>query len=537
MRKPRLYFVYLLTILFFILPGSVLAQTESDTVVRAILFYSPSCQHCHHVITEVLVPMTEEYGDQLQVVGIDTSQPNGSALYQTTINHFQIPDERRGVPTLIVNDVILVGSGEIPDQFPTMVEEILADGGNTWPDIPGLADALSTDAEPEPTPTPTPEATPTPIALGTSVAAAGEAASNTPAVYMAYFFDPTCLDCARVSAELDALQRDYPNLVVQRFDVNEEAALNEALSEKYDVPAEHRLMAPFIFVGDVGLAADEITASTLESIIEQPEAAALTPPWENLDVEPETATRRIAERFKDFSLLAVAGAGLLDGVNPCAFTTIIFFVSYLALVGRKGRDILLVGSAFTLAVFLTYLAMGLGLAEVVRQISAFALIGRLIYGATALICLVLAVMSLWDYIKIRQGRLTEISLQLPKALKRRVHDTIRTSSRMRGFVAAAFGAGILVSIFELACTGQVYLPTIVFVTGIAEMRWLAVAYLLLYNVMFVVPLIIVFGVTYFGTSSQDLTRVFQENAGTVKLLTALLFALLGGWLGYMILTI
>jgi hypothetical protein len=150
----------------------------------------------------------------------------------------------------------------------------------------------------------------------------------------------------------------------------------------------------------------------------------------------------------------------------------------------------------------------------------------------------LAGLSFWDYGKIRRGQLTEIALQLPKSLKQRIHATIRSSSRTaRGYISAAFAAGVLVSIFELACTGQVYLPTIVFVTGVSEMRIKAIAYLLLYNLMFVVPLLAVFLVTYFGTSSQQLTKTFQTHAGGVKLFTAVLFTILGLWLAYMVLAI
>jgi hypothetical protein len=353
-------------------------------------------------------------------------------------------------------------------------------------------------------------------------------------IYLAYFFDPSCLECARVSAELVDLQDRYPQLVVQRFELPQEAALNEAMGEKYGLPEKDRLLAPMIFIGDECLLPSQINPTRLQALIEDPTMAQAPPPWANLDAVETAAEARIIERFNRFSLLAVAGAGLLDGVNPCAFTTLIFFVSYLALVGRKGRDILLVGAAFTLAVFLTYLVLGLGLAEVIRRFSAFSLIGRLVYGLTALICLGLSIISLLDYVKIRQGRLTEISLQLPKSLKQQIHQTIRTHSRMRGYVGAAFGAGVLVSLFELACTGQVYLPTIIFVTGVAKLRLTALAYLVLYNLMFIVPLVVVFGLTYLGTNSRQFNTFFQAKAGVVKLLTAVLFALLGIWLGYMV---
>jgi hypothetical protein len=526
----RCWFVAIfLFLLSGLVTGSANAQAGPQPVVRAVLFHSPSCSHCHYVIQEILPPLHEKYGDQFQLIGIDVSQPGGQQFYQAAVAHFKISESRRGVPALIIGDVVLVGSGEIPAQLPVLIENWLANGGIDWPAVPGLREALAASAPAE-QPSPTPQATPTPEQQSTAVALAGGA---TP-IYMAYFHDPNCLDCRRVNAELDVLQSQFPQLVVRKYNVFEEAALNEIMGEKYGVPADQRLIAPAIFVGDLSLASDEISNARLLSLIANPPAAAASPPWEGLEVVPDVASARIVERFQQFSVLAVIGAGLLDGVNPCAFTTMIFFVSYLTLVGRRGREILMVGGSFTLAVFLTYLVLGLGLVEVIRQVESFATIGIILYGVTALICLVLAALSLWDYIQIRRGKLTEIALQLPKSLKKRIHSTIRTSSRTSGFVAAAFGAGILVSIFELACTGQVYLPTIVFVTGISEMRSVAVAYLVLYNIMFVVPLIAVFTVTYWGTSSQQLTAIFQSRAGLVKLFTAGLFTVLGVWLAYMV---
>jgi hypothetical protein len=71
-------------------------------------------------------------------------------------------------------------------------------------------------------------------------------------------------------------------------------------------------------------------------------------------------------------------------------------------------------------------------------------------------------------------------------------------------------------------------------TGVAEMRLPAIAYLLLYNAAFVIPLVIVFSVTYLGINNQQLTAAFKANAGAVKLFTAALFAVLGGWLAYLL---
>jgi len=113
----------------------------SDPVVRAVLFYSPSCGHCHYVITEVLPPLFQQYGSQLHIVGIDVSQPDGQALFLAALQHFKL--ETSGVPFLVVGDTYLVGSGDIPAQFPSLIDRYLAQGGVDWPAIPGLAGALS----------------------------------------------------------------------------------------------------------------------------------------------------------------------------------------------------------------------------------------------------------------------------------------------------------------------------------------------------------------------------------------------------------
>jgi uncharacterized membrane protein len=127
-------------------------------VVRAVLFYSPACPHCHLVIEEVLVPLFEQYGEQLEMVGVDTSSPGGSQLFGSAIQRFAIPPEQQVVPMLIVGETILLGSYDIPDQFPGLIERHLAQGGIDWPDIPGLSEALAA-APSEPTATPAPTRT------------------------------------------------------------------------------------------------------------------------------------------------------------------------------------------------------------------------------------------------------------------------------------------------------------------------------------------------------------------------------------------
>lgn len=116
----------LIVAIFTLIWPSTLARAN-DPVVHAVLFYSPTCPHCHTVITQHLPPLQAKYGDKLQVLQIDVSQPDGQELYQTTIEKFKIPDDRIGVPTLMVGSTILVGSLEIPEQFSSIIEKGLAE--------------------------------------------------------------------------------------------------------------------------------------------------------------------------------------------------------------------------------------------------------------------------------------------------------------------------------------------------------------------------------------------------------------------------
>ena len=215
-------------------------------------------------------------------------------------------------------------------------------------------------------------------------------------------------------------------------------------------------------------------------------------------------------------------AGLLDGINPCAFTTLIFLLAALALAGRSRREILMLGLFFTLSVFVTYFLIGLGFFQAVRAASVFPVIGRIIRWVLFAVLVVFAVLSIYDWRKIRAGKPSEILLQLPMVLKQKIHASIRTYARSTALAGSAIAMGFFVSVFELACTGQVYFPTLTYLARV-EGGTRSYLFLGLYNVGFIAPLLVVFGLSYAGVSSQRITRIFQTHLGTVKLGTAALF--------------
>ncbi len=239
----------------------------------------------------------------------------------------------------------------------------------------------------------------------------------------------------------------------------------------------------------------------------------------------------IRDKINSVQLLPIIGAGLLDGINPCAFATIIFFISYLSFAGKGGKEILGTGIAFTLAIFLCYTLIGLGLFKGFEKLTEVPFVSLIIKIITVSMVFVLGVLSVYDYIKCRQGKPADMKLQLSPLLKEKIHKSIVSkredfagkNSGVFKLVLAGFSVGVLVSIFEFACTGQIYLPTIMYMLKIPGLRFGALGYLLLYNLMFVAPLIIIFILAWKGITSEQFTNIMLKHLSKIKIGMAVFF--------------
>ena len=239
------------------------------------------------------------------------------------------------------------------------------------------------------------------------------------------------------------------------------------------------------------------------------------------------------KRFLSWGLLTVAGAGLIDGINPCAFTVLVFFISFLNFVGYRKRELLVLGIVFILAVFLTYILLGLGLFKFIQSLESFTLLSKIIYLGTASLAVILGIYSLYDwYIYRRTGNPEDVKLRLPDFIKQKIHKTIQGASRNKKktlleLAGAVFLSGFIVSLLESVCTGQTYIPTIAYVFRDPGLRMHALGYLVLYNLMFILPLVIILIAGLAGVGSEAFSKLIRRHLGVVKLLTAALFFFLG----------
>jgi cytochrome c biogenesis protein CcdA/glutaredoxin len=349
-----------------------------------------------------------------------------------------------------------------------------------------------------------------------------------PNLRVVYFSSPGCPDCRQVKGYLEELQSAFPELQIEEHSIRqaESIRLNEALSERFNVPSASRRVAPAVFAGGGYLVKNDIAIDKLGRLISD-SAAVPIESWHQLSGEQlAAANASLAQSFSSFNLGAVILGGLVDGINPCAFATIIFFLSYLQVARRAPGEILGVGLAFTLGVFITYFSLGLGLSEVVHGLQSVQVLAILVNWVMVAALAVLIALTVRDGVLASQGRLREMTLQLPGFLKERVHSTIRTSTRHSRFLLAAFLAGAIVSALELACTGQIYLPTIIFMVQASADRVTALGYLVAYNLAFILPLLIICFLAWFGMRHHSLVEFQQRHTAAVKFATAALFAAL-----------
>jgi len=476
--------------------------------VQILIFYDPN-HASFEALNELLTSLVKEYGSGLQPFPIDITPPENADKLAELNKGLGGGQPAPGTPEILIDRQLLVGMEEIAAQLPGLVEEYLAQGGST---IPAWEELIG--GEPSATAVPETGATVAPVSP----------------IYLAYFEQAGCQECARTTYDLEVVKAQYPQLVIESYPIEDEDSkvLSEWLGDRFGVPEEKRLATPMIFVGEDYLIGTDANLENLLVVVAKYAQTGAERVWDEFD--PEQGDQAIVDRFKSFGLLTVLGAGLIDGLNPCAFATLVFFISYLTFTGRRGRDILFVGLSFALGVFLTYLLVGVGLLKVLQSLSFFAELGRWVYLLTALVCVVLAILTFRDFFRAREGQANEMTLKLPLSIRRRINKVIRENAQTRAFVVMAFLTGFVVSLLEFACTGQVYLPTIIYVMSQPELAGQAFLYLVLYCLVFILPLVVVFVLSYFGTSSEQLGQFVNRHTSTIKFATGLLFVGLALWM-------
>ena len=325
------------------------------------------------------------------------------------------------------------------------------------------------------------------------------------AIKLAFFKQVGCSACAKVEPVVKAFNAERPDVQIKEYEITVEGGdLLTGLGRHTGLPKDKVGRVPAIFSDRMGLVGMSIDPQTLKQVANSSTGKA---PWN---------IQGLRGGASSLGFVTVVFGGLLDGINPCAFTVWIFLIAYLGYMQKSRKEMAIAGLVFTGAVFLTYLAIGLGLRSLL-QIGGdlWVHFNTALQLVVAGLVLVLAVLSFADGLLASKGRVKDSWLKLPDSWQSTIRQTISKKARLGLTVGGTLVLGVLVAAIEFPCTGQVYV-SILSILQSQPFRANALAWLVLYNVCFVLPLLAVFVLTFYGLTSEKLREWFKQHMAKVK---------------------
>ena len=340
---------------------------------------------------------------------------------------------------------------------------------------------------------------------------------------LVFFYEEGCPHCARVEAFLERIQPDYPQLEIVRYSVREEESLDllNQLLEAYGIPGLS-WSTPVIFIGEVadvggtfyrpGQEPQPLTGLAEELALEDAirEAIAQNAPSPLTKVEGGKG-KGLAEKL---TIPAVVLAAAADSVNPCTFAVLVLLLGTLLVAGRRGK-VLQAGLAFVSAIYISYFLMGIGIFTAIQTAG----VQRPFILAVSSLAILLGLWNIKDYFAYGKWFTIEVPQRWRPLVKRLTSSVVS--------VPGAFAVGVLDSLFLLPCSSGPYIAILGLLSKTTT-RTTGILYLLFYNLIFVLPLLLITLGVHFGfTTTARAERWRSQRLGKLHLISGVVMFLLG----------
>jgi cytochrome c biogenesis protein CcdA len=209
----------------------------------------------------------------------------------------------------------------------------------------------------------------------------------------------------------------------------------------------------------------------------------------------------------------VITTALIDSINPCAIGVLILLIATLLNLHKDKKKMLLVGLIYISAVFLTYLAAGFGLLLFIQKLN----IAEELSWIVGILVIILGLIEIKDFWWYGQG----ISLRIPAKRAKQVKEYINKVT-----IPGSIFLGMFVAAVELPCTGGPYLAITTLLAKLgfsAKILWL----LIVYNFIFVLPLIIILGIVFFGVNTDQVKQWKDTQKKWMRLFMGVVMIALG----------
>ncbi|MCP6718175.1 MAG: hypothetical protein KJI70_01330 [Patescibacteria group bacterium] len=209
----------------------------------------------------------------------------------------------------------------------------------------------------------------------------------------------------------------------------------------------------------------------------------------------------------------VITAGFLDGLSPCVIAILVFFIAFLLSMRKTFKNIFSLGLLYIFVIFLTYLSVGVGL------FSGIMLFGRHHFFAE----LGSGILILWGIIEIKNYFFpnSPIQIGMPKKLGEKSKALIEKAT-----IPAIILSAFLVGLCSVPCSAGIYTAITSFLAS-KTTYWTGFLYLIVYNVMVIIPLLIILGLSVNPFTLAKITEFRQKNEKLEKLVMGISMVILG----------
>lgn len=330
-----------------------------------------------------------------------------------------------------------------------------------------------------------------------------------------YFVAEGCEHCIRAENHINTVRMRYPNVAFRRFDIfnnDTNIELFIALSEGFNIAEEDREV-PVVFIGDTCLIGEENIIQKLESLILEYSGG------DYYDKAGEIIRSFMEGHRPSLSLPFIASAvaaAIAGSLNPCTFTAIISLIGY-AFQGSSSKRMLLMCGAFVAGILVFYFGIGLILLQAIGMLRYFPspIVLRYLFGSIAIVFSILEFKEFFFYGKV-------LSLEHPGLLNRIFNKYSQNINIIIGFLL-----GIIVSMISFSCIGPIYISVLIYPLSKTGLTLEGFSLLILYNLIMVLPLIIILLLVYFGRSVLEIDAWRIEKRRYMRLTAGILLLIVG----------
>ncbi len=346
-------------------------------------------------------------------------------------------------------------------------------------------------------------------------------------ICLVYFYGQGCPHCGALENFLGDMQEKYSSLKIKGYEVYSNAKnreLFEKMCEAFDTEIQG---VPTTFIDEkIIVGYSNSIGESIEQEIQKCLEQGAKNPLDKIGQAPSKGITSITgdsspaeepgktKLKKKLTIPAVISAAVVDAINPCAFAVLIILMTTILASSNKKRA-LLAGLAFSLSIYIAYFLMGLGLFSAIQAAG----LTKKFYIIVAFLAIVIGIFNLKDYLWYGKW----FKMEVPDSWRPKMKVLIKGVTSPIG----AFFMGFIISMFLLPCTSGPYIIILGLLTNVAT-RTYAIYLLLLYNLIFVSPmLLITFGI-YFGlTTTEKAEEWRQKKLKFLHLIAGIIILLLG----------